>query len=369
MDGSRTCAQDDPLKKALTHGLAIWAIVAPLWVLVTSALGGRFALDFRHAFLPAAHAVLHGASPYSTVGSQALAEGTAYLYPPLSAYLLAPFTLLPPVVAEIIAVVLVAAAVPAALLVLGVRDWRCHAIAFLWWPTIIGIQSGNLTLPMLLGVALLWRYRDRRVVAAVVAGLVVALKLFLWPLLLWFVATRRYRTAALAAAASAFFVLVPWAGIGFAGLRGYPHLLSSVSSSEGPRSYSVAALLHAMLPTWTAATAVETLFGVALLAVVLVAGRRGRDRDAFALSIVAILVLSPLLEMHYLALLLIIVALYRRTFSLPWVVPLLIWGAPATVAGSTAQVVHVLAVVAATVIVALWDWRPQALARVLQTAH
>src|SRR5262245_781479 len=110
MDGSRICTQQDPLRKALTHGLAIWAVVAPLWVLVTAALGGRFALDFRHAFLPAAHAVLDGASPYSAVGSRALAEGTGFLYPPLSAYLLAPFTLLPPLAAEIVLVVLVAAA-------------------------------------------------------------------------------------------------------------------------------------------------------------------------------------------------------------------------------------------------------------------
>jgi hypothetical protein len=366
IDGGTTHDQNDPLKKALTHGLAIWAIVAPLWILVTSALGGRFALDFRHAFLPAAHAVLHGASPYSAVGSRALAEGTGFLYPPLSAYLLAPFTLLPPLGAEIVAVLLIAACVPAALLVLGVRDWRCHAIAFLWWPTIIGIQSGNLTLPMLLGVALVWRYRDRRWVVALTAALLVALKLFFWPLLVWLVATRRYRTAALAAATSAVFILVPWAGIGFAGLRGYPHLLSSVSSSEGPRSYSVAALLHAMLPSWTAATALETLLGAGVIAVMVLAGRRNRDRDAFALALIAVLVLSPLLEMHYLALLLVVVALYRRTFGLAWAVPLLIWGAPATVSGSSAQVVHVLAVVGATLAVAYWDWEPGALARALR---
>src|SRR5579864_1211315 len=101
-------AQRDPLQKALTHGLVLWAIVAPLWVLVTAALDRRFAFDFRHAFLPAAHAVLHGASPYSSVGSRAVAEGTAFLYPPVSAYLLAPFTLLPPLAAEIVAVTLVA---------------------------------------------------------------------------------------------------------------------------------------------------------------------------------------------------------------------------------------------------------------------
>lgn len=348
----------DPLQKALTHGLAFWAVVAPLWILVSSGLRGRFALDFRHAFLPAAHAVVHGASPYSAVGSRALAQGTAFLYPPLAAYLLTPFTLLPAVVGEITAVTLIAATVPAILLLLGVRDWRCHAMAFLWWPTIIAIQTGNLTLPMLLGLAVVWRYRDRRVIGALVAGLVVALKLFFWPVLFWLVATRRYRSAALAAASGVLLVIVPWAGIGFAGLSEYPHLLSNVSAHEGPHSYSVAALLHAMLPSWTAATAVETVIGAALLAGVLVVGRRGRDKDAFALSIVAVLGLSPLLEMHYLAALLVVVALYRRRFGPVWGVPLLMWGAHATVAGSTIQVVHVLAVMAAISALTIGDWRP-----------
>jgi alpha-1,2-mannosyltransferase len=363
MDSSTTCPEPEPMKKALTHGLALWAVVAPVWVLVASALDGGFAIDFRRAFLPAAHAVLRGATPYSAEGSRALAEGMSFLYPPLSAYLLAPFTLFPPLAAEIVAVVLVAAAVPATLLVLGVRDWRCHAIAFVWWPTIIGIQTANLTLPMLVGIAVLWRYRDRKAVVALVAGLVISLKLVFWPILVWLVATRRYRDAALAAAATAVFVLVPWGGTGFAGLRGYPHLLSSVSRSEGPGSYSVAALLHAVFLSWTAAIAVETLLGAALVAVVFVVGRRGRDRDAFALSLLAVLVLSPLLEMHYLALLFVVVGLYRRTFGPAWALPLLIWAAPAGNVASLVQNVHVLVVVAATLAVAYSDWSPERLVR------
>jgi hypothetical protein len=215
------------------------------------------------------------------------------------------------------------------LLLLDVRDWRSYAIGFLWWPTIIGIQTGNLTLPLLFGLAVLWRYRDRPVAAALAAGLVVALKLFFWPVLVWLVATRRYRAAALAALVTGLLIIVPWAGIGFAGLRGYPHLLSAVSSSEGPRSYSVAALLHAVVPSWTAAV---------------------------TLAIVAVLVLTPLLEMHYFAILLVVLALYRREFGIAWVVPLLIWGAPATTAGSTVQVVHVLVVAAATLVLAASHW-------------
>jgi alpha-1,2-mannosyltransferase len=284
-----------------------------------------------------------------------LSEGTAFLYPPLAAYLLAPFSALPPVVAETLAVVLVAAALPLTLRLLGVRDWRCYAISFLWWPTIIAVQTGNVTIPMLLGLALVWRYRERPSVAALASALVIALKLFFWPLLVWLVATRRYRTAAVAGLATGLLTLAPWAGIGFAGLRGYPHLLSTVSSSEGPRSYSVAALVHAFVPSWTAAISVETAIGGALLLLVLAAGRRGRDRDAFALSIVAILVLTPLLEMHYFVALIVVVALYRRRFGVAWVAPLLIWGAPATVAGSSLQVAHVLVVGAATVALALSD--------------
>jgi Glycosyltransferase family 87 len=368
MDGepTATALEGDPLRKALTHSLALWSVAAPLWVLIVAAFGHKFALDFRHTFLPAAHAVVHGASPYSAIGSRALAEGTAFLYPPLSAYLLAPFTLLPPVAAEIVAVALVAAAVPATLLLLGVRDWRCHAVAFLWWPTIIAIQTANLTLPMLLGLALAWRYRNRTVVSAGALALVVALKLFFWPLLLWPLASRRYSAALLATVTSAALVLLPWAGIGFAGLRGYGHLLAHVSRTEGPRSYSVAALLHSVLPSWTAATILATVVGAALLLLMFRAGRRGRDRDSFALAIVSILVFTPLLEMHYLTALLVVVALYRRRFALAWLAPLLIWGAPATVAGSAIQVAHVLVVVALTCVLALKDWEPRLLARALR---
>jgi hypothetical protein len=365
-DAAETPIAASPLRKALTHSLAFWALAVPLWVLVGAALDHRFALDFRRAFLPAAHAVLHGASPYSAIGSRALAEGTAFLYPPVGAYLLAPFTVLPPVVAEVLAVLLAAATIPATLLLLGVRDWRCYAVSFIWWPAIIGIQTANFTLPMLLGLAVAWRFRNRTLVVAVALGAVVALKLFFWPLLVWFVATRRYRTAALATLTSLALVLIPWAGIGFAGLRGYPHLLSTISNHEGPRSYSLAALIHAAVSNWTVAIGVATIVGLAILGVSIYAGRRGRDRDAFALAIVSVLGLTPLLEMHYLAALLVIVALYRPRFGLAWFVPLLIWGLPATVAGSAFQVAFVLLVVAATICLALSDWRPRGLGRMLR---
>jgi hypothetical protein len=363
-DGAQTAVEVDPLRKALTHGLAFWSIVGAAWLVVANALNHEFAFDVHYAFLPAAHAVVHGASPYGGVTSHAVREGYAYLYPPLVAYLLTPFTLMPPLVAEILGTVLVAASVPAALWLLGVRDWRCYAITFLWMPVIAGIQSANVTLPMVLGLALIWRFRDRTAVAAIATGFVIALKLFFWPLLVWLVATRRYRTAALGAVASVLFVFVPWAGIGFAGLRGYSHLLATVAHREGPQSYSLAALAHFAIPSWPAAIALETLVGAAVLLLALVAGRRGRDRDAFALAIVGILALTPLLEIHYFAALVVIVALYRPRLSPAWLLPLLMWGAPEPNNGSGLQRVHVLLVVAVTLAFVLSDWRPRVLGRV-----
>lgn len=364
IDRGLTQEAHDPLKRALTHGLAVWAVVGTVWLLVVNALNHEFAFDAHYAFIPAARAVLHGGSPYSGVGSTALRHGMAYLYPPLAAYLFAPFTVLPPLAAEIVVTALVVAAVPLTLLALDVRDWRCYAVAFLWLPTVAGLQSANLTLPMVLGLALAWRYRDRKLVVALLCGFVIALKLFFWPLLVWLVATRRYRSAALGAASAVAFVLLPWAGIGFAGLHRYPHMLSLVSGREGPDSYSIAALVHLGLPSWGASVAVGTVLGACLLSLVVVMGRKRRDREAFAFTVLAILMLTPLLEMHYLAVLLVFVALFRKRMSAAWLVPLLIWGAPEPNNGSGLARVQVFLVVAATVALALSDWRPGAFARV-----
>jgi glycosyl transferase family 87 len=359
-------ARADPTRKALTHALAFWGVAAPVWVLVAAALDHQFAVDFNREYMPAAHALLRGVSPYTGLHSAAALAHEQFLLPPLTGYLLAPFTQLSPVAAQAVAVVLVAAAVPATLLVLSVRDWRCHAIAFVWWPVIIGVQSANVTLPLMLGLAVVWRYRDRALVAAAASALVIAVKPFLWPILIWLVATRRYRAAAIAAVTSAALIVLPWAGIGFSGMRTYPHLLIHISRVEGEHSYSMAALFLPVLPSWTVATAVGAAAGLGVLVFALLAGRRGRDRDAFAAAVVGLLILSPLLELHYFALLLIVVALYRRRLSLAWAAPILLVVAPSsTFATSRVEVVRVLVVAAITLGLAVTDWTPRALERSL----
>ena len=69
---------------------------------------------------------------------------------------------------------LLTAAVVAALWSLGVRDWRCYGAVFLSRPTIDAILTGTVSPLLLLGVALLWRYRNRTYAAgAIAAGIVL----------------------------------------------------------------------------------------------------------------------------------------------------------------------------------------------------
>ena len=136
-------------------------------------------VDFMHFMLPAARAVADGNSPYPD-----------YEYPPLVAFALVPFTFIPG--PNIVLAVILIACVPASMWFLGVRDWRCYGLVFLWAPTLAAVQTSNVTIPLLLGTAICWHARDRWKPTAVAGGLTIAAKLLTAPLVIWLAATRRF---------------------------------------------------------------------------------------------------------------------------------------------------------------------------------
>jgi hypothetical protein len=73
--------------------------------------------------------------------------------------------------------------------------------------------------------------------------------------------------------------------------------------------------------------------------------------------------------MHYLAALLVLVALYRKRFGLAWLLPLLIWGAPEPNNGSGLARVQVFLVVAVTLALISGDWRPPAALQAFRPRH
>jgi len=310
-----------------------WEIAAFLWVPAIGLgfafwyeLRARDALQDFGIFRAAALAVVHGRSPYVAATPAALAHFDKFVYPPASALLFAPVAELPSGVGRGLVFAGGLVAIVAALRLLHVEDWRCYGVALVSTPAINSLALGALTSFLVLGAAVAWRYRDQTAVAGVVVAVTAVLKLFLWPLVIWLLATRRWRSAALCVAVGAALLLGSWAVIGFAGLRSYPTLLHVLDRLEAPASYSVVALLGV---TGTAETAVTVVLAVASAAAVFLAARASDgDRRGFAAAVLAALVATPLLWLHYLVLLYVPIALYRPRLTLLWFLPLLLWVTP-----------------------------------------
>jgi glycosyl transferase family 87 len=282
---------------------------------------GTVAFDFEHAFLPAARAVIHGQNPYVAPTSRALHDGTAFVYPPVAAVLFTPFAVLSPVTAGLLVSGLCLLCAFLTLAVLGVRDWRCYGVLGMWAPVFSSVHVAAISTLLALLIAIAWRWRRSPWVAGVAVGLALALKLFLWPLLLWLCAVRYWRTAAVAAASTLFFVAVPWAAIGFAGLASYPHMLSELSSVEASEGYTVAAALSKLGLSWQLGQLIGLLAAFLCGAAMLAAGRAGRARTALTLAIGLALLASPIVWMHYFALLVVVVALYVPRLTFVWLLP------------------------------------------------
>jgi alpha-1,2-mannosyltransferase len=189
-----------------------------------------------------------------------------------------------------------------------------------------GTSLGTFSPLLLLGAAVAWRYRDRVTrVGPIVAALVVT-KLFLWPLWLWLVYTRRFAAAAVAGSLGLVATVVAWALIGFDGLRDYPRLLSRLTELVGTQSYSPFALLRT--EGFGGSAAQRLIFAIGLVLIVWAAWalRAVRtDERAFVAALGLALVLTPILWPHYLVLLYLPIALARKSFSGLWLVPLLFW--------------------------------------------
>jgi hypothetical protein len=286
--------------------------IVPAAQLVSAFRKDLLAYDFRQTFLPAAERLLDGNSPYPEYG-----------YPPLVAFLSVPFALLPS--PEVVVTVVVLACVPSALWLLGVRDWRCYVVALLWGPVFHAVQTANVTLPIVLGAAAGWRWREQTRVTSVVGGLTAALKIVAWPLLVWLAATGR-RLAALGLTVVAVgTTLGLWAVLGFSGLLSYPDSLDNLQGSEGGRGYTFQALVADVGWPDELGTLLAAVAALAALAGCVLYGRRGDDARSFALALVAALVASPIIWLHSFALLLAPVAVLRPRLSWVWFVPATFW--------------------------------------------
>ena len=277
---------------------------------------GGFLFDM-HVMWKAGHDVVTGHSPYP------------FVYPAPAAFVMAPFGALPWSVAVVAFMLTQIAALVLALRLLGVRDWRCHALALAALPMSSSIMIGTLSPFIALGAAAAWRYRDSRWVVATAIVAVVVTKIFLWPLAIWLVATRRFRTAATTVGLGIAVVAVSWGIFAFDGLAQYPHRLGKIAGLVEDNSYSPFAFLRLLgLSAGSARGAVLALTVLGLGAIALLARGRDGDRRSFVVALGIGLIASPIVWMHYLVLLVVPTALYRPRMGAAWLVPLAYWYLP-----------------------------------------
>ena len=287
---------------------------------------GDVGFDFIGTLWEPARAVVEGGAIYPEPTRAAIEVGNPSVYPPPFILLAVPLTLLPAHAAAWLWIALLAAAVLGALWILGVRDWRCFVLAATSPVVMQGLFWGNLTLLLVLPVAVAWRYRDRAIPAGLAVGTGIAAKLFLWPLLFWLVFTRRFRAAAIGVVFASALVVASWAVIGFQGFTEYPDLLRAVQDVYATRSFSVATVAGGLGAPTSIAVAICTAVGVALLVTAAWTARRDDgDRRAFALVIGACVLASPIVWANYAALLFVPVAVMWPRFSPVWLFSYPIW--------------------------------------------
>ncbi len=307
-------------------------IVASLLLLAFEYKIHAVAVDFRSAYYPAVVRLVHGGSPYAATHHQ-IAAGRAFVYPALSAVAFSPSALLTRSAGQLIYTLICIACVPLTLWTLRVRDWRVYGVVFFWLPVYVGWQSGNVTLPLVLLVALTWRHRDHPVAAGLITAAAISLKPFIWPLGLWLLATRRFKAAGFAVIGGVVYNLLAWWIVGFGQVHTYLRLSGEVTDALWRGGYSMLAVAHHLGFGRSAGEALLLVASAGVGVGVLYYGWfRRSDREALTLAVVLMLVASPLVWSHYFALLLVPIALARPRLSLLWAVPVLMWPMPPTFA-------------------------------------
>jgi hypothetical protein len=303
--------------------LIVVPLIAYVMVFRIGRADGSFAIDFHNEIYPEAKELLKGQNPFPELTAD-LTRGSNHIWPPLAGYVAAPLTLLSPAAADIVIVLLGIASFGAALWLVGVRDWRVYGAASLWGPVIGEMRTAHLSLILCLLVAIVWRARARSAVPGLTLGLAIGLKLFLWPLILWLAASRRWREAGIAAATAAASLLLLLPTIGILEYARLLRRLGAAFDQDAFAPYGVLVQLGAPSPV---ARVVGLGVGITVLAV-------AWRRRSFALSVAAALLLSPIVWLDYFALTAVPLAVVRPTFSWAWLLPILTFGIPSSGAGA-----------------------------------
>lgn len=329
--------------------ILVFALMLPLAFgveVVSNVAGHMWGFDYHGGLWAGGRQILAGANPYPpAVPERLLVPGNAMITPPLLALLNLPLALLPFGMAIVLWNVVQTASLVAALWLCGLRDWRGFVLGIASFPFVATLALGQPDGLFALVVALAWRYRDRWQ-GGLAIGLLVAAKLFAWPLVIWFLLTRRYRNGAISVLVALVLTVSSWAAIGFDGLAQYPRLLTADSDAFASRSHAILSFLIREGVGLHGARFLAAGLGLALSA--LLAHRaRGSDVATFAAMSLVGLLLSPIMWSHYLVLLIVPLALANPRPNRWWLIYVLMWLSPTEPPSSALKILLVIALACA----------------------
>jgi hypothetical protein len=276
-------------------------------------------MDFRTGVWQPAFDIAHGHAPYPDAGTWRSQDGMPSIYPPLIALLAVPLGLLSFGVASVLWAALLVVALLLIPRVLGVRDRRLYAVIVLLLPVIGALELGQVEILLTLAAALVWRFRDRWLIAAAALGVALAIKPLMFPLVIWLLVTRRFRAAIAACGIAAGLTLGSWAAIGFSGMRAYPELLQAWDRAYGGCGVSISALALKLGAGDTLATSLRlAVAGALLIGAWQLASRPDGDRRSFAAAMGALVVAAPIVWSHYLIYLIVPLAIAFPRLDRRW---------------------------------------------------
>ena len=171
------------------RSLAPWVVIEVMAAILSVGVFGTDQKADLAVFLTAGNEVLHGINPYVAISSPQLLDGHAFVYPWLSAWLFVPLAVLPsPVGAYAFTLLAVPAVVAGARLLHLPHGWAVAAL-LLCAPFARNLELGAVNTCFFLLLAALWRWRERTWVVAACVALLVGLKLFLAPIVVWVILT------------------------------------------------------------------------------------------------------------------------------------------------------------------------------------
>jgi hypothetical protein len=329
----RPAGGHDRTAKWVLFGAIIAAFLGLAWLLVgflTLPASAAWGFDFQ-AYHAAAGRLLEGSGlyvPESLSGPfQPIAAGL-YLYPPPFAISVLPLAAFPLDAATSIwyaAHVLALAAACALLPVRGAIRLASFAAAALAFAVIRDLALGNVSVLLLLPLAVSWRWLDRPI-GSMAMAFVIALKPTMAVYLGWWALRRRWAALGWCVAPGLVLILFSLPLVGLTGYADYLTMMRNVSGILGaPNSLDVGSTALGLgVAEPLAALAYVCIAVVAVLAMLL--SLRRDPEVGFMVTLSASLLISPLLWEHYLAVLVLPAALLAER-GRPWglALPLLTW--------------------------------------------